>query len=91
MRLPLLATLGVAMLAAMGCGGAATTPTTPDVASGPKVDRLVMITTPPARIEIEVRNAAEPNSWPLRPMYDYLVGINNKTRVPRRFRRRQGF
>ena len=62
-----------------GCGGAAPTPPTPDGPAGPKVDRLVMITTPPASITLEVRNAAEPNSWPLRPMYDYLVGINNKT------------
>lgn len=72
------ALLWTALLAAAGCAGAASTPQEQQPA-GPPIDRLVMITTPPARIEMEVRNAAEPNSWPLRPMYDYLVAINNRT------------
>lgn len=38
-----------------------------------------MLTTTPAQIMFVVRNMAEPWSWPVRPMYDYLAGINNKT------------
>ena len=46
----------------------------------PKVNRVVMSVVAPANfITFEVRHLAEPNSWPVRPMYDYLVGINNKT------------
>jgi len=70
---------GAMLMAATGCGGPTATQNPTDGPAGPKVERLVFITTPPARIVPEVRNAAEPNSWPLRPMYDYLVGINNKT------------
>jgi len=47
--------------------------------AGPKVERLVFLVSPPPQIMFEVRNMAEPWSWPVRPMYDYLFGINNKT------------
>lgn len=84
--------LGFGLLAALsltlaGCSSSAPgtgapgggPPTAGGGPAAPKVDRLVFITTSPATRTLEVRNAAEPNSWPLRPMYDYLVGINNKT------------
>jgi len=83
-RFGLLVLVVAAGVLAAGCGSAG--PTLPDASGGgggapvgPKVDRLVMLTTPPAQMTLEVRNMAEPWSWPVRPMYDYLVGINNKT------------
>ncbi len=77
MMLPLVtALLGIAC-----SGGQQALPATSTADGGgqPKVNRLVMLVVSPAVLSMEIRNDAEPNSWPLRPMYDYLVGINNKT------------
>ena len=45
----------------------------------PAVNRVVFITTPPARALLEVRHMAEPYNLMIRPMHEYLVDVNEKT------------
>ncbi len=50
----------------------------------PKVARLVMAVPPPAREVNEPRLSGPPDSWQLRPMYEYLVGVDATTGDARR-------
>ncbi len=48
-------------------------------AAAPAVNRVVFITTPPARALLEVRHMAEPYNLMIRPMHEYLIDVNEKT------------
>jgi peptide/nickel transport system substrate-binding protein len=45
----------------------------------PKVNRLVMAVTPPDRETNDIRNHGMPDGWELRPMYEYLIGVDPQT------------
>ncbi len=64
-------------LASMGCGTAAG-PAEPAPAgpAGPNVNRLVMAVVPPLGESNETRHLGSPRIWPLRPMYEYLIGMD---------------
>ncbi len=65
--------------AAPAPGGAAAPTAATAAAVTPKVNRVVMITTPPTRTTLEMRHMSETYSWMLRPMYDFLVVVNPQT------------
>ena len=65
--------------AAAPSGGAAAPSAGAPAAVTPKVNRVVMITTPPTRNTFEMRHMSETYSWMLRPMYDFLVVVNAQT------------
>lgn len=64
-----------------GAGGTASTSSEP---GKPKVNRLVFATEVPAKEVNETRNNATPSSWQLTPMYETLLGVDEKNgkRVP---------
>ena len=75
-----------AALALVGCTGPTAAPVAPagggDQPSGPvtpKVNRLVMAVSPPARTDADLRFLAPPSVWYVRPMYDFLLDIDPKT------------
>jgi ABC-type transport system substrate-binding protein len=45
----------------------------------PKVNRVVMSVIPPAEETNELRNLNQPQVWQLRPMYEYLIGMDAET------------
>ncbi len=45
----------------------------------PKVDRLVFAVTPPPSESNEPRMLTAPSSWQLRPMYEYVIGVDATT------------
>ncbi len=45
----------------------------------PKVDRLVFAVTPPPSESNEPRMLTAPSSWQLRPMYEYVIGVDAAT------------
>jgi ABC-type transport system substrate-binding protein len=45
----------------------------------PKVDRLVMAVQAPGRESNDLRHHGMPDVWELRPMYEYLVGVDPQT------------
>jgi ABC-type transport system substrate-binding protein len=47
--------------------------------AAPKVNRLVMAVTTPDRETNDVRNHGMPSVWELRPMYEYLIGVDHET------------
>lgn len=47
--------------------------------AAPKVNRLVMAVTPPDRETNDIRNHGMPSGWELRPMYEYLIGVDAET------------
>ena len=80
---------GMMALALTGCStpaqpaapGAPAAAASPAAATGPvtpKVNRVVMAIEPPARESNEVRNLSQPDIWPMKPMYEYLIGIDPK-------------
>ncbi len=42
----------------------------------PKVNRVVMAVVPPAMETNESRLVGQPDAWQLRPMYEYLIGVD---------------
>ncbi len=86
------ATLGLALAAALGvaCGSPQPAPAPGGGAGGdsgpaqPKVNRLVFVTEPPAVERSETRNLSTPNDWQFTPMYESLIGVDEKNgkRVP---------
>ncbi len=65
-----------------GCGSASPVagPTGADGGGEPKVTRLVFSLPPVTGEETnDMRNLSVPTMWPLRPMYEYLTGLDNKT------------
>jgi peptide/nickel transport system substrate-binding protein len=44
-----------------------------------KVNRLIVAVSPPDRETNDVRNHGMPDVWELRPMYEYLVGVDPET------------
>jgi peptide/nickel transport system substrate-binding protein len=54
-------------------------PTAAAAAATPKVTRLVMAVSPPDRETNDVRNHGMPDVWELRPMYEYLIGVDPET------------
>ena len=51
----------------------------PDGPVTPKVNRLVMAATPPDRENNDLKVHGMPDVWELRPMYEYLIGIDPTT------------
>ncbi|MFN0074509.1 MAG: ABC transporter substrate-binding protein [Chloroflexota bacterium] len=47
--------------------------------AAPKVNRLIMAVTAPDRETNDVRNHGMPDVWELRPMYEYLIGVDPET------------
>ncbi len=47
--------------------------------AAPKVNRLVMAVTTPDRETNDVRNHGMPSVWELRPMYEYLIGVDHES------------
>lgn len=45
----------------------------------PKVDRVVMSVAPPQREANEPRMYGQPDAWQLRPMYEFLIGLDAAT------------
>ncbi|MSQ10143.1 MAG: hypothetical protein EXR52_03970, partial [Dehalococcoidia bacterium] len=76
-----LAVLATGCSSSQGTGGGASTGSEP---GKPKVNRLVFATEVPAREVNETRNNATPSSWQLTPMYETLLGVDEKNgkRVP---------
>ena len=75
-----------ALAALTACGGAAAPATTPagqaPAADGPvtpKVDRVIMAQVVPDRENNDLRQHGMPDVWELRPMYEYLIGVDAKT------------
>ena len=70
-----------------GCGSSTTAPAgapaptgaAPDGPVTPKVNRLVMAATPPDRENNDLKVHGMPDVWELRPMYEYLIGVDAKT------------
>jgi peptide/nickel transport system substrate-binding protein len=60
---------------------AAAAPTAPTSAQPvkPKVDRLVMAVQAPGRESNDLRHHGMPDVWELRPMYEYLIGVDPQT------------
>jgi peptide/nickel transport system substrate-binding protein len=48
-------------------------------AAQPTVNRLVMGVVPPGRDTQELRHIGQPDTWQLRPMYEYLIGMDPKS------------
>ncbi|MFN0070223.1 MAG: ABC transporter substrate-binding protein [Chloroflexota bacterium] len=45
----------------------------------PKVDRLIMAVQAPGRESNDLRHHGMPDVWELRPMYEYLIGVDPQT------------
>ncbi len=69
-----------AVLMLSGCAGSAGSRTS-DSGQGaqPKVSRVAMAVVPPLKEGNETRNLGSPDAWPMRPMYEYLVGLDPGT------------
>ncbi len=50
-----------------------------DAAAKPSVQRLIMAVVPPARESNDVRMVGNLDIWSIRPMYEYLVGMDAET------------
>ena len=64
---------------APGAGNPAAGSTATDAPVQPKVNRLVMGMAPPAEESNAIRDLGVTVGWQLKPMYEYLVGIDHKT------------
>jgi len=62
--------------AAQKAAPAASKESPPQAAAKPSVQRLVMSVPPPAYEGSEPRHINQPDAWQIRPMYEFLIGLN---------------
>lgn len=80
-RFPATLAVAAALLALVaGCSNApAAQGGTPGSGNEPKATRIVMAVVPPLKESNETRNLGSPDMWPMRPMYEYLIGLDAQT------------
>src|SRR4051794_2112810 len=47
--------------------------------SAPRTPRVVMAVAPPGKEGSELRHTSAPDSWQLRPLYEFLIGVDPQT------------
>ena len=77
--LPTLAALALSLAACAGPSNPGPTATGGAPTGKPKVDRLVLMVNPPPNEFNDVRKICCFDVYPMRPMYENLVGIDAKT------------
>ena len=70
--------VAVISMVSIACGGAQSAPVA-SVPGGPKTDRLVMALPGPSEESNETRHLNQPQVWQLRPMFEYVLGMDAKT------------
>jgi len=68
----------ILLLALVACQAAGAPGADSSDPARPKVDRVVMLVEPPAREGNEGRHQSAPDNWQLKPMYEYLAGMDSQ-------------
>ncbi len=73
--------LALLLVLSTGCGGAQPRQEAngPATTGQPKVSRVVMGLQPPSTETNEPRHVGSPDSWQLRPQYEYLIGLDEQS------------
>lgn len=68
----------ILLLALVACQAAGAPGADSSDPARPKVDRVVMLVEPPAREGNEGRHQSAPDNWQLKPIYEYLAGMDSQ-------------